>query len=168
MPGEDDAARPVAVLILDEPAAGLDPRARVELRELVKALAQLGKAVLISSHILTELAEVCHTVVIIEQGRVRGQGSVEAIVQQLQPHAQVRLRTLEPAEAALRALAEEPHVRDAREDGDALTFTFEGGAEDLAGLLDALVRRGLRPVEFAPERVDLEDVFLSLTEGQLQ
>ena len=157
-----------AVLILDEPASGLDPRARVELRELLLALAAGGKAILISSHILSELAEMCHTLVVIERGQIRGTGTLGAIRRQLAPHAQVRLRTLEPLERAERALAEQPGVGAVRRDGDALVFDHQGGQDDLARLLEALVQAGLRPVEFALRESDLEDIFLSLTEGQVQ
>ena len=157
-----------SILILDEPAAGLDPRARVELRELVRALAGMGKAVLISSHILTELAEMCDGVAVIERGRLCASGDIAAITQGLRPIAQVYLRVLEPLEAAERALAEAPHVSEVRRERAGLVFSFAGTPDELAGLVAALVAAGLRPVEFAPEVADLEDVFLSLTPGKLQ
>ena len=83
-------------MLLDEPAAGLDPRARVELRELVKALAAMGKAVLLSSHILTELAEMCHSVVILEQGKLVASGLVSALLDRVSVGHAVFLRCLAP------------------------------------------------------------------------
>jgi ABC-2 type transport system ATP-binding protein len=156
------------LLILDEPASGLDPRARVELRELVKALAAAGKAVLISSHILSELGEMCHGVAVIEQGRLRATGSLGDIQRRLQPHQTVFLRTLAPVDEARRVLLEQPHVERVRPERGGLAFEFAGTPDELAVLLEQLVARGLRPVEFAPQVRDLEDIFLSLTAGQVQ
>ncbi len=158
-----------ALLILDEPAAGLDPHARVELRELVKALASLNKAVMISSHILTELAQICTTVAVIETGRIRATGTVEEVIRQAQTHHQrVFMRALAPDGEVLRALLEAPGVETARPDQGGITFEFSGEDDDLARLLRRLVEGGLAPVEFAPKATDLEDVFLSLTEGTVQ
>jgi len=157
-----------SVLILDEPAAGLDPRARVELRELVKALAEMGKAILISSHILTELSEVCDGVAVIEAGRIQASGSVDEIVRRLKPHSDIFLRALEDPETTERRLLELPHVGHIRHDRGGLVFDYEGTPEEMADLLQQLVEMGIRPVEFATRATDLEDVFLSLTEGKVQ
>jgi ABC-2 type transport system ATP-binding protein len=159
------------VLILDEPAAGLDPRARVELRELVRALGALGKAVLISSHILTELAEICDTVAVIEGGVMQAQGDIAALsrgAESATGGSQVRARFLADVNTALRFLAEQPRVVQARPDRDGVVFVHEGDDAQLAELLEAIVRSGLRPVEFHGERLDLEDLFLHLTRGKLQ
>lgn len=156
------------LLILDEPAAGLDPRARVELRELLRALAGTGKAILISSHILTELSELCDGVAVIERGSIRATGSVQDIVRQLRPHAQVFLRCLAAPAEVERFLLEQPHIVGLRGEKSGFVFDFHGGEEDLSVLLRQLVTQGLRPVQFQPEAVDLEDIFLSLTEGQVQ
>jgi ABC-2 type transport system ATP-binding protein len=156
------------VLILDEPAAGLDPRARVELRELVRALAGMGKAVLISSHILTELAEMCSAVAVIERGKLRGVGTVGDVTRAIVPRARLFLRALSGPEAAERALLERPGVLDVRRERDGVAFELEGGAEAQAELLAALVAAGLRPSELAARETNLEDVFLSLTEGHVQ
>jgi len=157
-----------AVLILDEPAAGLDPRARVEFRELVKALAEMGKAILVSSHILSELSEICHGVAVIEAGCIQATGHVEDIVRQLTPHAEIYLRTLAGLEEAQKALVVLPRVGEVRRDRDGLVFDFEGTPEDRAGLLASLVRSGLQPIEFSTKVTDLEDVFLRLTQGKVQ
>ena len=157
-----------AVLILDEPAAGLDPRARVELRELVRALADMGKAILLSSHILSELAEMCSTVVVIERGKLRGVGAVSEVLRSVTPRARFFMRALAGPEAVEKTLLERPHVRDVRRERDGVTCELEGGPAEQAELLAALVSAGLRPTELSPRETDLEDVFLTLTEGKLQ
>jgi ABC-2 type transport system ATP-binding protein len=157
-----------SVMILDEPAAGLDPRARVELRELVRALAATGKAILISSHILTELAEMCDYVAVIERGHLRATGAVSDLTKALRPAALVYVRTLQGPDATERALAELPGVLRVRRDREGVVFEHTGTSEDLAGLLAALVRAGISPIEFSPQALNLEEVFLSLTEGKLQ
>lgn len=155
-------------LILDEPAAGLDPRARVELRELVRALADMGKGVLISSHILSELSSLVDSIAVIEGGRIQGAGTVASILKKLRPHLSIFTRFLSPAEVAEKALLELPGVSQVIHKDGGLAFDFQGEKEAVADLLRALVERGLGPIEFAPEGADLEDVFLSLTEGILQ
>ena len=157
-----------AVLILDEPAAGLDPRARVELRELVRALAEMGKAVLISSHILSELGELCEVVAVIEAGRVVANGSIQGILDGLRPHSQIYVRALTDQEVLERALAQQPRVESVRPERQGFALDFNGSEEEASELLAELVRLGVRPVEFAASQVDLEDAFLSLTEGKVQ
>jgi ABC-2 type transport system ATP-binding protein len=158
-----------AILILDEPAAGLDPHARVELRELVKALAELGKAVMISSHILSELSQICTTAAVIEAGKLRATGTIDAIVRGARTQrTSVYLRTLAPLEEVRRALLEEPGVSGVRLHRAGLLAELEGQEEAQARLLRSLVSRGLEVVEFTPKSADLEEVFLSLTRGQVQ
>jgi len=157
------------VLILDEPAAGLDPRARIELRELVKALADMDKAVLISSHILSELGETCDSVLIIEEGRVKAHGTVAEITRTLRSEElHVFARALSGPEVLEKALLESPGVTTVRIERDGAVFSFAGDEVQLAQLIEALVGRGLRLIEITPEGIDLEDVFLSLTEGRVQ
>jgi ABC-2 type transport system ATP-binding protein len=158
-----------SILILDEPASGLDPHARVELRELVIALADLDKAIMISSHILTELSQVCSSVAVIEAGKIRATGTVEDILRSVESsYVEVFVRTLAPLEAVQRALLEEVGVRSVRRHKGGLMVELDGDEQALAGLVQVLVRRGLDPIEISPNVVDLEDVFLSLTEGQVQ
>jgi ABC-2 type transport system ATP-binding protein len=157
-----------ALLILDEPASGLDPRARGELRELVRALAEMGKAVLISSHILTELAEVCDSVAVIEAGSLMANGRVDEIMKGIRPTTELWLRCLAPTETLERFLAERHDVERVRRDGRGVSLEFKGDEGGLAELVAALVRAELRPVVFAPRETNLEDVFLQLTKGQLQ
>ena len=155
-------------LILDEPAAGLDPRARVELRELVKALADMGKGVLISSHILSELSSMVDSISVIEGGRIQGAGTVEDILRQLRPHSRVFVRSVGDLGELEKELLVIPGISGVHPERSGLAFDFEGDQAALSAVLVRLVQAGHGIVEFAPEVVDLEDVFLTLTEGVVQ
>src|SRR5688500_17726448 len=157
-----------AVLILDEPAAGLDPRARIELREMIGRLADNGKTVLISSHILTELAEMCHRVGIIEQGRLLAVGTVEEISAQTHTRSEVRLRVLKDAETLINYLRVRDDVSDIAARNGQVMLTHEGGPEEQAALLRQIVDAGFPVVEFASKTKSLEDVFMHVTEGRVQ
>src|SRR5688500_3841559 len=124
-----------AVLILDEPAAGLDPRARIELREMIGRLADNGKTVLISSHLLTELAEMCHRVGIIEQGRLLAVGTVDEISANVETRSEVRLRVLRDGEGLLNYLNAREDVSDIAARNGHVSLTHSGGPEEQAALL---------------------------------
>jgi ABC-2 type transport system ATP-binding protein len=159
------------LLVLDEPASGLDPRARVELRELLKALAARGKAILISSHILTELAEVCDGAVIIEGGKIVAAGTMREIAAGPgagAPRTVVAIRVLGDLEALHRRLLQTPGVDAARLAGGAVEAELQGGEEAAADLLAHLVGAGVRVVEFKERRAQLEEVFLAVTRGDVQ
>ncbi|MCU0701305.1 MAG: ABC transporter ATP-binding protein [Myxococcaceae bacterium] len=176
------------LLILDEPADGLDPRARIELRELLRALAAQGKAVLISSHILTELSEICDSCAIIEQGRLLATGPVAEILHRsagAAPSTEVQLRLFVPngslAEAlshAERVLLVQPQVKNVSfaQDVIRLRLELEAGAEAkpqwvdeaCARLIAALVREGVPVCSFQTRQLDLEDAFLHVTKGRVQ
>ncbi len=156
------------ILILDEPAAGLDPRARVELRELLLALSDQGKAVLISSHILTELSEICHGAVIIEQGKVVRAGRVGELLQVEQKHLTVRLRCLGDVGRLHRDLLTQPGVESVRPVADELEAAIAGTEDEAADLLSRMITAGHRIVEFRPRRDGLEEVFMSVTNGGVQ
>lgn len=159
-----------AVLILDEPAAGLDPRARIQLREMIRQLAADGKSILISSHILTELAEMCDLVGIIELGRLLAVGTVDEIQQQQQRHTDTLLevRVLGDATTAVNWLSAREDVRDIRVEGDAILFLHEAEQDAQADVLRGLVLAGVRVLAFGARSTSLEDVFLSVTEGRVQ
>src|SRR5689334_13858238 len=114
------------VLIMDEPAAGLDPRARVELRELLRVLSSQGKAILISSHILTELAEICHGAIIIEQGRILMAGGIGDLLSESVPRRTVLIRVIGGQETLHRDLLQMPHVETARLAGDEVAAEVSG------------------------------------------
>jgi ABC-2 type transport system ATP-binding protein len=157
-----------AVLILDEPAAGLDPRARIELREMIGRLAANDKTVLISSHILTELAEMCHRVGIIEQGRLLAVGAVDEISGQTETRSEVRLRILGDPDAMLNYLRARDDVSDIAFRNSQVILTHSGGPAEQAALLRQIVEAGFQVVEFASKTKSLEDVFMHVTEGRVQ
>ena len=157
-----------AVMILDEPAAGLDPRARIELRRMIRELADRGKTILISSHILTELAEMCDSVGIIEQGRLLATGSVDQIQQQRSQHREVVIRVLGQADAAAAHLEQRDAVGTPIVDGDLIRFEFSGDLVDQAALVAWLVGQGYQIAEVNSHKKSLEDVFLQVTEGLVQ
>ena len=154
------------ILLLDEPAAGLDPRARVELRELLVALSERGTAVLISSHILTELSEICHGAVILDRGRRVRSGTIEELLVSTRPHRTVRLRALGDREALIRRLLALPGVEDLRPVSRELEVDVVGGDDEIADALAMLVGEGFRIVEWRQVEGGLEDVFLRVTEGE--
>ena len=157
-----------AVLILDEPAAGLDPRARIELRRMIGTLAAEGKTILISSHILTELAEMCDSVGIIEQGCLLATGSVDEIQRQRQQHRELTIRILDAAPQVadhLRARGDCHHVLL---DGQLVRAEFDGDVHAQSRLLKELFEAGWEVAEFSARAKSLEDVFLQVTEGIVQ
>jgi len=154
------------LLLLDEPASGLDPRARAELKELIAELGRMGKIVIVSSHILPELADFCNTVGIIERGEMLAHGPVDRIVSEMQPNRVLEIRLLRDAGEAVRVAEGQPNVLSAQATGDGtIRVDFGGDQEGQADLLAALVGRGLRVVALREEQADLEDVFLKLTTG---
>jgi ABC-2 type transport system ATP-binding protein len=157
-----------AVLILDEPAAGLDPRARIELREMIRQLAADGKAILVSSHILTELAEMCDRVAIIELGRLIATGTVDEIQRKLQPHREVQVRLLDDATSAANWLSARDDVSAVRIEGNVLRFEHQGDQASEAALLRELVLANFPVAEFGVYSKSLEEVFLQVTQGAVQ
>jgi ABC-2 type transport system ATP-binding protein len=156
------------VLIMDEPASGLDPRARIELRELLKVLAGQGKAILISSHILTELAEICDGAVIIERGKILKAGTLEHIIHDGAAHRTVVLRPIDRIDDLHKQLLLLPNVDAVRRIDDALEADVLGDEEGCCDLLVELVRLGFRLVEFRPRRAGLEEIFMTVTKGEVQ
>ncbi len=158
------------MLIMDEPAAGLDPRARVELRELLKVLADQGKAIFISSHILTELAEICDGAVIIERGRILRAGTITGIMESLSEgkHRTMMIRTLGDPEDLHRQLLQMAHVADARISGLNVEADIDGDEETCCDLLAELLRLEFRIIEFHQQQADLEQVFMDVTTGEVQ
>jgi len=156
-----------AVLVLDEPASGLDPRARVELRELLRELRTLGKTILISSHILPELEELCTSLAIIDRGRVLAQGSLPDIEARLRVGGVLRVRVLGDGEAVAAAaahLAAQPGVGAAGPAADGtVEVGFGGDEEAAAGLLAGLLAAGFRVASFGRAASDLEELFLQVT-----
>lgn len=156
------------LLLMDEPAAGLDPRARVEFRELVSVLAGMGKAVLISSHILTELTEICNGVVIVEKGRILETGSIDEVMSRSRERQMIAIRTQDDPDMLVKVLMELPHVHTAHQASREAHVELDGGDEQAAELLAEISRRGHRVIEFRHIRDDLEDIFMKVTKGEVQ
>jgi ABC-2 type transport system ATP-binding protein len=156
------------LLLLDEPASGLDPRARAELKELIAELGRMGKIVIVSSHILPELADFCNTVGIIERGELLAFGPVNQIVKEMQPHRVLAVQVLRDAEEAVHQISEMPQVLSAAmaSEGE-IRVEFSGDVEAQADFLKALIGKGCRVATFREDSADLEDVFLKLTTGAL-
>ena len=156
------------VLILDEPAANLDPRARIEFRTLIRELAKDGKTILLSSHILTELAEICDTVAVIDKGRLLATGTVPEILTRLRRRRLLSVRVAGDPERLERLLLEQPGVNGVHDVAGRLHFELDGGDDEQAALVSRLVAAGVPILEFSEHRAGLEDLFIELTEGPVQ
>ena len=162
------------VLLLDEPASGLDPRARVEMRELLRELGAMGKTVIVSSHILSEMAELCDAVGIMEGGRLVTSGSVAEIARRVRVRpgsgtAQgriLRLETLSDPQSVVAVLQDYPGVGRVHEGNGALEVEFEGTSQAVADLLASLVGQGIPILSFGEVSSDLEELFLRLTSAE--
>lgn len=156
------------LLILDEPASGLDPRARVELRELLKELRSLNKTIMISSHILTELAEMCTHIGIIERGRLLASGDVQTIMRSMQSHHVFEVHIVSDLAEAASLIQNLPGVLEIRQIPEGvppmLHIDFQGDDQDISTLLARLVSGGAAVTHFAGQVSDLEDVFLRVTD----
>jgi ABC-2 type transport system ATP-binding protein len=162
------------VLFLDEPASGLDPRARIEIRALLRELRSLGKTIVVSSHILSDLAEICNKVAIIEKGKLVYQGEVAAMLAAARRKGRVAVRVGAEAERALALLRGDPRVaraeRAGEEDGRAgtlLEVELAPSAATHAFLPELLVGAGAHVLELREEEADLEDAFMRLTRGEI-
>jgi ABC-2 type transport system ATP-binding protein len=156
------------LLLLDEPASGLDPRARVEIKELLRELTTMGKTVFVSSHILPELADICNKIGIIEQGRLLVSGDVHEIMRQVVGGVTIRIQTADGEyDALIEYLQSCPGISGARaEEGAVFAHCGEDGVNQ-AALLRDLVDRGFTITAFQETQADLEDVFMRVTRGEV-
>jgi ABC-2 type transport system ATP-binding protein len=153
------------VLILDEPSSGLDPRARLEMKELVRELQRMGKTIVISSHILSELADLCTSVAIMERGQLVLSGTLSEIRQQLMERRLIDLKVSGDAQRAVRVLEHFPGVLRVTASGEELLVEFSGDDREFAHLLAALVGQGVPVVGFWERELTLEEIFLRVTKG---
>ncbi len=156
-----------AVLLLDEPASGLDPRARVEMREILKELQQMGKTILISSHILPELTELCSMIGIIDHGRMRATGPVQDVIRQLTAGRRLRITVLGKKDEALALLRDMPAVREVDLAGGSIQAAFEGDETTAASILQGLIGGGIQVSDFTQIEGGLEAAFLKATTEEL-
>ena len=157
-----------SVLILDEPAAGLDPRARIELRQIIRALAADGKTILISSHILSELAEMCDRVGIIERGKLLANDTVEGLKSKSKQHREMLLVLSGECERAAEFLRSREQVEDVRVTADSIRFRLNGDQAMQTQTVCELCSAGLPILEYRMLDESLEDLFLKVTSGQVQ
>jgi ABC-2 type transport system ATP-binding protein len=153
------------VLILDEPASGLDPRARIEIRELLRELKRMGKTIMISSHILSELEEICDHVGIIEHGRMVFSGTLEEIIPRLGIQSKVRVKVVNSQDKAVELLTALPQIQKVGISGDNIIVTFNEGQDGDGIIARTLVNADLDIISIQPERLKLDDAFLQLTKG---
>jgi ABC-2 type transport system ATP-binding protein len=156
-----------SVLLLDEPASGLDPQSRVHMRHLLRRLADDGKTLMVSSHILPELAAICDSIGIIDHGRLLACGSLDDVLGRLRHDRAMELHALSGLDEAASLLRESDHCRDV-DDADApatglLRFRFSGDDAALAALLGLLIRRGTKVVTLRQVPVSLEDAYLAIS-----
>ncbi|MCX7425593.1 MAG: ABC transporter ATP-binding protein [Planctomycetia bacterium] len=153
------------VLILDEPASGLDPRARLEVKALLKELRQMGKTILISSHILTELADCCTSIGIIERGKLLMHGPIDQVYRQIRRNRVIEIKFLENAELGASIVRGLPEARQVHVNGNSLTAELAIDDRQAAALMERLVAEGVRMRSFAEKEPTLEDVFMLVTKG---
>lgn len=155
------------VLILDEPASGLDPRARVEMRDILRNLKSMGKTILISSHILPELAEMCDEIGVIDNGKLIAHGNVAAIQAQLQGEKRIVMKVTDRINEVRSYLEEDPHISsiDVLEHRLEIAFNYRGTDAEQVALLKKAILADLPIYALSEEEKDLEDVFMAITKG---
>ena len=155
------------ILLLDEPASGLDPRARIEMKELLKTLCTMGKTILISSHILSELGEMCNKIGILEHGELLASGEVSEIMSRVREVQELRIEVFDGADRAEVILGDAPGISGLERSGDEFQMQTRLGRAELAALHGRLVREGVQLLFFEQDKGSLEDVFLSVTKGDI-
>lgn len=156
-----------AVLLLDEPASGLDPRARVEMREILKELQGMGKTIVISSHILPELTDLCTMIGIIDHGQMRATGQVKEVIARLSTGRRLRIGVLEEKDAAIELLEPLPSIRHITSVNGAIEVEYDGDERTAAAILSALTEARIKVSSFAPLEGGLEDAFMKATSEEV-
>jgi len=158
------------ILLLDEPASGLDPRARIEMMAILQELQRLGKTILISSHILSELQSLCNRVAIIEKGSLIYSGPLQGVQDQFAQKSGFRLRVTDNPQRALELLHERPEIAEAEleEEGDRIRVILAEGQANGGVIAEIIVNGGLQLTGLDEDEMDLEDVFLQVTRGETQ
>jgi ABC-2 type transport system ATP-binding protein len=152
------------LLVLDEPASGMDPRARVEMKEILRTLKSMGKTIVVSSHILPELAELCTSIIIIEKGQAVMSGTVEEIVKKVYHSQTIRIKVMERLEEAVRILKEYTDIDDVDTKGNnIIEASFRGDDSFMSAMLFRLVQNNIPVVSFNQLDGNLEDIFMRVT-----
>jgi len=153
------------LLVLDEPASGMDPRARVEMKEILRTLKDMGKTIIISSHILPELSELCTSIGIIDRGRMVISGTVDEIMQQVYSKRFIKIKIRDKVDECVKIMQESPLITSINKDENLIEAGFEGNEEEMAVLLKELVLRDIPVISFGQMDGNLEDVFMKVTKG---
>jgi ABC-2 type transport system ATP-binding protein len=153
------------VLLLDEPASGLDPRARIEMRGLLKELRNMGKTILVSSHILPELADICNKIGIIERGELLFDGNVKDAMDRVRPHTVLQISVADRMEDAMKLIEVHPHVSKLDTKDTMIIATLVEGVNDASFVADILVNEGFKLTMLREEEINLETAFMRLTKG---
>jgi len=153
------------VLLLDEPASGLDPRARIKIRELIKRLRDMGKTIMVSSHILPELADICNKIGIIERGELIVNEKVSEVMQRIRTAPVLKISVRGDRDAACRCIDSEAVVDRIETDQQGMTVFLNPGVEDYTPLAKILVDAGFALERFQEEEMNLETAFMLLTQG---
>ena len=156
------------LLLLDEPASGLDPRARIEMMEILRELQRLGKTIIISSHILSELESICNRVAIIEKGKLIYAGPVQGVRDQMSSARVVWVRVASDTEQAIALLKGRPEITEVTSLDHKIKVTLASLETDHSIIADALVRGGAKLTELREDEIGLEEVFLRVTRGETQ
>jgi len=156
------------LLLLDEPASGLDPRARIEMMAVLQELQRLGKTIIISSHILSELQTLCNRVAIIEKGRLIYSGPVQGVRDQMSQGRVIWVRVSSDATAAMDLLKTRPEVAEVTSIDGEIKVTLAGHEVDHSIVAEILVRGGARLIELREDEIGLEEVFMRVTRGETQ
>ena len=155
------------IFLLDEPASGLDPKARIQLRQILTKLSSEGKTIVISSHILTELSGFCSHIAIMDHGQIVVQGSVDEIQSRLSSVKKIVIRILDELQNAVRVIEQFAYAKLITAQGDTVTAEISGPKENLAELNAALVNQGVRVIAFYEEKENLEDLFMKITASNI-
>jgi ABC-2 type transport system ATP-binding protein len=153
------------VLLLDEPASGLDPRARIEIRSLLKELRNLGKTIMVSSHILPELADICNKIGIIERGELIVNADVDEVMKQVRRQTILNVQVVADGDGAARVLEDHPIVEKVERRGTVLIVTLGPDTPDYSQLATLLIQRGFKLSLFKEDELNLETAFMALTKG---
>lgn len=156
------------LLILDEPASGLDPRSRHELKTILKRLSAKGITIMISSHILPEISEMCSSIGIIDKGKIVLRGSMEDILYTVNTSNPLIIKIWQEEEKAIELLKTNPFIKTISIKGKDLQLTFNGDIEDEAELLSKLVSEGVKLHYFGRQKDDLESIFMQITKESSQ
>lgn len=156
------------LLLLDEPASGLDPRARIEMMAVLQELQRLQKTIIISSHILSELQNLCNRVAIIEKGKLIYSGSVKGVADAMNESISVWVKVSSSIDRALQILQSQTEIAEVKEVEGRLRLVMASGVRDVSCVADSLIRGGAKMTELREDALDLEEIFLRVTKGETQ